>query len=489
MKMELPAENQKETIAQLIYRRAEGDRVFLKDHEGRICTYHEFYKQAYHVGHSLHTIGNSKYADSKTKHHIGVIMDNSIEYILILAAGTLWNLVICPVNKSASLFEQQRILYNCGASILITDGDSTNFRKDPTENIYIINKVDFQPFCSGPDDPYDIVNIELWNEWGSRGDNPWLILHTSGTSSGKPKGVVRSQNSHRAGFQPHTERLQFSKETVALLSWPLHSISSVFFIFNYMDAACSVIIQPGISPELFENTFVHNMITFATWSSGIALSIKNVPTDLKTTLVSGTECNIDAVREKFPKVSIFDAYGSTEAGLVFLSDEKMHLQEVFEDSVRIETLDSGEKELYVRSPMLFLGYWNNPELTNNSYKHGYFQTNDLIRQEDNNFIILGRKDDMMITTLGACIYPAELEMLLGTCVIFGHPSNACSKYFICVFEEGTEDQFRQRAEEKLGSVRRPKYYFKISTLPRTANGKIQRSLVRSMIPTIDENET
>ena len=71
---------------------------------------------------------------------------------------------------------------------------------------------------------------------------------------------------------------------------------------------------------------------------------------------------------------------------------------------------SDDGELLVRGPMLFDGYWNNPEATARALVDGWLHTGDLATVDDDGYVtIVGRTKDIIITAGGKNIAPANLE--------------------------------------------------------------------------------
>lgn len=385
--------------------------------------------------------------------------------------------MICPVNVGLSKEEKRRILMNVEATIVVSEDD------EPWDWT-LLRKRDIQVVIDAEElnqvvDPYDAA-IDRWERWSKCGDKPWMILSTSGTSTGTPKGVVRSQNSSVHGFKVHTETLGFCDKWTALMSWPLHSISSAFFAFNYLDAGMRIVMQKGLAPETFRATFAQHDVHFLTLPCPVAMQI-DIP-DKATVLLSGTMTDISALRKRWPeKVRLFEAYGSTEAGIVLLSDAKMNMTPAFPDSVKLVPLENGQLEILTRSLTMFSSYWKNPSLTTASFVDGYFMTADIGEQCGRYIRVCGRKDDMLILPSGQKIFPAEIENVLGSCcVVLGLPCNNDAQKLICVYDEDDETELRLRASQ-LGSNRRPVLYQRVSSLPRTAAGKVVRSKVRLQI--------
>ena len=69
-------------------------------------------------------------------------------------------------------------------------------------------------------------------------------------------------------------------------------------------------------------------------------------------------------------------------------------------------------EIWLRSPAVAVGYWNNPEAINETFRNGWCRSGDLGKVTDDGFLVLtGRKKDM-IRSGGENIYPAEVESVI-----------------------------------------------------------------------------
>jgi long-chain acyl-CoA synthetase len=80
----------------------------------------------------------------------------------------------------------------------------------------------------------------------------------------------------------------------------------------------------------------------------------------------------------------------------------------------------------IKGGIVFGGYWNNPEATEEALADGWFATGDLgSLDEDGYLTITGRKKDLIITTGGKNVSPAVLEdrlrsrALVGQCLVVG----------------------------------------------------------------------
>ena len=71
---------------------------------------------------------------------------------------------------------------------------------------------------------------------------------------------------------------------------------------------------------------------------------------------------------------------------------------------------AGDGEILARGPLVFRGYWKNPEKTAETVRDGWLHTGDVGRIDDEGFVwITGRLTDIIITAGGKNITPAEIE--------------------------------------------------------------------------------
>jgi len=213
-----------------------------------------------------------------------------------------------------------------------------------------------------------------------------------------------------------------------------------------------------------------------------------------------------AVMEFFPGVALYEAYGSTEAGIVTVLKPEDQLRKLgsigFEslgtDIVKILDEKANEVgvgeigELYSRGPMLFDAYYKMPEKTTASFKDGWFSAGDMARCDDDGFFeIVDRKDNLIITG-GEHVYPSEVEKVIGShpdvldVAIIGLPDEKWGEAvtaFIIPKDPNTpprEKEIISFCSDKIAGYKRPKEVRLLSQeeMPRTGSGKILRQVLR-----------
>ena len=78
-----------------------------------------------------------------------------------------------------------------------------------------------------------------------------------------------------------------------------------------------------------------------------------------------------------------------------------------------EPVDEGvEGEIHVRSPLVMLGYWRNPEATAATILPGrWLRTGDIGQMRDGQLFLAARRSDLILRG-GENVYPAEIENCL-----------------------------------------------------------------------------
>ena len=133
-----------------------------------------------------------------------------------------------------------------------------------------------------------------------------------------------------------------------------------------------------------------------------------------------------------------------------------------------------------KSPYL---YHDNEAETERKYYKDFIYTNDLATWDENNFItIVGRKDDMIISS-GENIYPTEVEAVLNTygkvkdCIVTSVPDKIrgqlVTAYIVPADDSVTAyelDEFCKQSHE-LANFKRPRFYRFVKQIPFNATGK------------------
>ena len=114
-------------------------------------------------------------------------------------------------------------------------------------------------------------------------------------------------------------------------------------------------------------------------------------------------------------LNLKQCYGLTEAGGIFQvqPDNEVKPETVGKPLPRTEVKITEDQEVIVNSKSVFVGYYENPEATQEALKDGWFYTGDAgYLDDDGHLLIIGRKQDIMRTREGEAFSPDFIETRL-----------------------------------------------------------------------------
>jgi len=152
-------------------------------------------------------------------------------------------------------------------------------------------------------------------------------------------------------------------------------------------------------------------------------------------------------------------------------------------------------EICVRSPAVFLGYWNLDEKSSHTFRNGWHHTGDVGRFDSDGFLwyVKRKTEKELIKTGGENVYPAEVEKailahgLVSEACVFGIADKDWGEAIaaMVVLKEKGALQSRELLEFLAGRIpayKRPKHIIFSESLPKTADGDIDRGKVKEQYP-------
>ncbi len=482
----------------------------------RRLTYPEVNRRVNRLGHRLMQMGLRK-GDK-----LAVLMENSIEIIELYLATAKTGIVIVPVNFRLVGPEVAYIVDNADAKALAVHHEFTpcvdaikdQLKQIPPQNYIVVDRAkagyrEYESLIDGASDDEPDVAVAP--------SDTWILIYTSGTT-GKPKGVVRSHESHIAFYLINAVDFGFDPHDVCMNVMPLCHINSTFFTFTFTYIGATVYIHPARSfrPEEILEIVEREKITFISLIPthyNLILNISDEGRQRDTRSIKKLLCSSAPVRKTmktaimafFPGVQLYEGYGSTEAGIVTVlrpEDQMRKLGSIGVESLgtdRIKILDTEGREvppctvgeLYSKGPMLFDAYYKLPEKTAAAFKDGWFSAGDMAQMDADGFYqIVDRKDNMIITG-GEHVYPSEVEEAIGShpdvfdVAAISLPDDKWGEKVAAVVvprqgSDLTEATILDWCRDRMAGYKRPKevLFIKPDQMPRTATGKILHRVLR-----------
>lgn len=209
-------------------------------------------------------------------------------------------------------------------------------------------------------------------------------------------------------------------------------------------------------------------------------------------LISGSAALPPSTWENFKDkfgVEIIETYGSSETGRIAANSYKNRAAGSPGKLLReVEAILTADNELAVKSPGLFPGYYRNEAATKaNLTDNGYWKTGDIAELNKRRVILKGRIQEKL-TKSGYIISPRDIEWALtqnkqiSEAAVVGQASKSGDdKLIYFIVGDITMPELIAYTKTDLPSIWRPDKVIFINELPRTSNGKVALSVLRSKI--------
>ncbi|KAL9463463.1 hypothetical protein AB3S75_001300 [Citrus x aurantiifolia] len=471
---------------------------------------------------------------------IGIVAKPSFEFVAGVLGTWFSGCIAVPLALSYPESELLHVMHDSDISMVL----STEDYREVLQNVAAKSGAKFSlippvPNVSSETTVFDQSQAEKMD--GQRGEDPALIVYTSGTT-GKPKGVVHTHKSIDAQVQMLTEAWEYTSADQFLHCLPLHHVHGLFnALLAPLYAGATVEFMPKFSVRGIWQRWRESYPVNGNRAGEAITAFTGVPT-MYTRLIQGYEamdtelqaasasaakqlrlmmCGSSAlplpVMQQWETITghrLLERYGMTEfvmaisnplrgarkAGTVGNPLPGVQVK-IAEDESGSDA--AGVGEICVKSPSLFKEYWKLPKVTKDSFTaDGFFKTGDTGKQdEDGYYIILGRTSADIMKVGGYKLSALEIESVLlehpavAECCVLGLPDkdygDAVSA-IIVLEEEAKRDQEKSKpvlslqelctwAKDKLAPYKLPTRLFLWDSLPRNAMGKVNKKELKNQL--------
>ena len=445
---------------------------------------------------------------------VGMLSWNRLEFVEIAAAFGKTGLILVPLNPRGVAREHAFILDHSQARGLIVDDALVGSATGIWEHLDFVVTLG----TDGPGEPHErlLARSQARDPLNAVAEtDEFCIQYTSGTT-GAPKGVLLSHRSRVLTM--YTGALDWKlgpgRRTAAIAPMTL----GAGFTFGYMGAflgGTTVMMRkwgPAALLAMIERDRLHSIFLVPTHAHGIRALTETPAEDFDLSTLETIYFNAAAlpvplkewVIDAFPSVDIHELYGSTEAAVVTLlrPDQALtkagsvghpwwntEVKMLDDDGAPVGPNEPGE--LFSRSPLTMRGYYNNPEATAAALPgDGWCTAGDVAVADEEGFIyIVDRKKDMVVS--GAQnIYPREIENVIGRAAgvsdvaVIGMPDPEWGERLsaFVVPEPGSNPEvatMESLVRRELAGYKVPREWRFVDILPRNANGKIMKNVLRA----------
>jgi acyl-CoA synthetase (AMP-forming)/AMP-acid ligase II len=344
-------------------------------------------------------------------------------------------------------------------------------------------------------------------------DDSAVILYTSGTT-GKPKGAMLSHLNIVHSVIHFARCWGLGERDRALLAVPAaHVTGTVAILLAAVYCGAASVLLGTFKARDFLELAARERITYTLMVPAMyILCLMDADFDrfdLSAWRVGGfggapmPGATIATLAQKLPRLQLANAYGATEttspATIMPLGHTAGRADSVGQvvpcGEIRIvdehghPVPPSTPGEILIRGPMVVKGYWMKPEADAASFTDGFWRSGDIGSIDASGFVRVFDRVKDMINRGGYKIFSAEVENALSfhpgivECAVVGRPDPVLGER-VCAFivpksDAVSAEDIRRFCRERMADYKVPELIELVrDPLPRNANGKVQKALLR-----------
>lgn len=480
--------------------RAFGDRVALVFGE-REWTYRELEDATSRAAAALLAQGLTK------GDRVAAFGRNSDAYLLGFLACARAGLVHVPLNYNLTGYELEYLVTQSGSSLVLADPDLVPRLDDLEAPVPSLPLRDAEGSLLDAARTGEVpeVDVEVAD------DDLAQLLYTSGTTS-RPKGAMMTHRSLVAEYLSCVVALDLAQDDEPLHVMPLyHSAQMHVFLLPWLAVgARSTLLEvpdPGEILARIERdghraffaapTLWVAMTNHADFAGRDLASLRKAY--YGASIMPGPV--VERLQAKMPELGLYNCFGQSEMGpLCTVLRPEEHAERpdsagrpVLLTEMRVvdgegRDVAPGEMgEVVYRSPQLCLGYWDKPQETAEAFVDGWFHSGDLVRVDEQGYIIVVDRIKDVINSGGVLIASREVEDALfshpavAEAAVIGTPDErwveAVTAVVVLQDEVSTADLL-EHARTRLAGFKVPKSVHVVDALPKNTSGKILKRSLR-----------
>lgn len=448
---------------------------------------------------------------------VGMLSANRPEVLHTVNAFQLLAAVSAPMHPLGSLDDHLHVVTDAGIEWLIFDGRYAERALQLAQRAPGLKLLSFCPHAQAEDlcaragrfTPQKLVAPKV-------GPHDVQRLGYSGGTTGKPKAIA---SVHRTGVntvQIMLSEWEWPNPPRFLSCTPLSHAGAAMFLPTLLKGG-TMLVLPGFEPvavmQAIQDYRINCMLLVPTMIYALLDHPRFGEFDLSSleTVFYGASAIAPArLREAIERIGpVFSQfYGQAEAPMaVTLLRKREHdvsdLRRLASCGrptpwLHVELLDSkgqpvadGEPgEICIRGPLIMDGYRDNPELTAQTFSHGWLHSGDVAIRDPGGFLrIVDRTKDMIVSG-GFNIYPREIEDILSQhlavaqVAVIGTPDPKWGEAVtaLVVLRDGriaSKEELIALVADRKGSFQAPKRIEFIDAIPLTAVGKPDKKALRA----------
>lgn len=424
------------------------------------------------------------------------------EFAALLSGTLRAGAALVPVRAGESDFELGHILADAAPALLVGNERRSLPEADATPAARMSELLE-----QGPDGAVGRVA-------GARavaGQDECLLLYTSG-STGRPKGIVCPHSAVAFAADAIGGRLGYREDDVVWNRLPMCFDYGLYQLFLCALAGAELVSPPGemSASELADLRKAGATVLPMVPTSGALLARLAArdrrPTKVRLLTNTGAALigpDARSVRRAFPGAALVCMYGMTECKRITVAEPDEDLRHPATvgralPGTRVLIVDADGRpqrpgvvgEIVAAGPHVMAGYWHDPEETARRFRPAPDGTGDpAVFTGDFGYLdptgrlyFVGRRDDIF-KRRGWRMSTQQLETALldvpGVHGAAALPPDSAGTLTVWAVTSLPARQVLRELAERLGAARVPDHCVVLPDLPRTANGKVDREVLRA----------
>ncbi|HSE93778.1 MAG TPA: AMP-binding protein [Methylomirabilota bacterium] len=443
---------------------------------------------------------------------ICVLAQNDVAYVELYGACARQGIVAYPINWRLTAQEVERVVERAGPAMMVVDASTLPVvagwpeRKTAIAHWYQLGESaaapGFTPFAAlyraaGETSPADVSPSD-----------PFAVISTAAVDV-VPRGAVLT---HANVITANLTAMACIGHTAAdryLVALPLFHVTALGGTLAHMHAGGASVVMSRFDPEEAVRLIDRHRVTHVSDFPPILTTLLDAAEKLGSPLsslkhVSGLDASqtIQRLHER-TRAQFWTGFGQAEtSGFVSLqrAADRPGAAGKPVPSARVALVDEYDREvpvgtpgeIVVRGPLVFDGYFGQPDVTAYTLRNGWHHTGDVGRFDADGYLhyVKRKPEKELIKPGGENVYPAEVETVImqmtgvsGVCV-YGIPDARWGEAIKAVVEvkaggRYTAQQVSDFVASKIARFKKPHLVVFTDALPRTAEGAVDRDGVKT----------
>lgn len=457
---------------------------------GEVRTYTDLDARSTRLGHALLGLG------CMPGDRVAIWLGNCLEYLDVYLACAKARLVVVPVNTRLTPAEADHVLGDADARVLV-------FGQDVADRVDALAARPTLVAVEGLDALAAAAREHLLPEPAA--EDLLILGYTSGTT-GTPRGAELTHGSVERLALTNALSCRYRMGSVHVFGMSLSFTATVpAHVLPHLLVGGTTFLHPAWDTEAMLDTVERRAGNFLIVPSPVLTEVADAVRarpQAAATLIGALHSASKARPEHLAELvdvlgeRVIEGWGMTEnSGGLFTASHPGDLtsgepallasagRPVPGTEVEVRDPDpEGVGQLWVRSPALFRGYWNNPAATAAALQDGWFATGDLGTVDQGVVTVVDRRADL-INSGGMNVYPSEVERVLlesglvTECAVVPAPHWRWGQVpvaFVVAPDPKVAVALAPYLTDRLANYKRPRRVLRLEALPHNAGSKVER---------------